>query len=226
MNSNQIVFNDYGNQHLLPVVGMTMGCVKQSLRETLNIPYFADAIVNDVIVLVRYIFRANDRLAFRKRFGVKAGDAQPTARHEAQEIIQAYDLARIAAEVKGRNLPKDESLDLMAEMVKRWAVEHFAKPDDSARIVLVHILKRLAKIESQLGIAQIDTPLNAREEDILEALGTTRMTGETLAEAAGYEYDGHFKQILSTLVKRKLLGNKRPYGYFVLEQAKSVPSQD
>jgi hypothetical protein len=57
--------------------------------------------------------------------------------------------------------------------------------------------------------------LNETEANILEALGDKTMKGEELAPLAGYLYNGHFKQVLSNLVRRRILYNKHP-GYYRL----------
>lgn len=54
--------------------------------------------------------------------------------------------------------------------------------------------------------------LTAAEQNILEALGDGTLTGEKLAEKAGYPCNSNFKNTLSSLVKRCILVNDRP-GY-------------
>jgi len=54
--------------------------------------------------------------------------------------------------------------------------------------------------------------LTAAEQNILEALGDGTLTGEKLAEKAGYPCNSNFKNTLSSLVKRGILVNDRP-GY-------------
>lgn len=56
--------------------------------------------------------------------------------------------------------------------------------------------------------------LNDAEQNIVEALNTATLTGEKLAEKAGYPYNSNFKSTLSSLRKRGIVGNKSP-GYFV-----------
>jgi hypothetical protein len=51
------------------------------------------------------------------------------------------------------------------------------------------------------------------EENIVEALGNEHMTGPVLLKKAGYDYSSHYRQILSNLVKRGILGNDDT-GYF------------
>ena len=81
---------------------------------------------------------------------------------------------------------------------------------------------RLTAIEAFLGAGADEARLTHREQDILEALGDDKLTGEEIAKAAGYEYDGHLKSTLASLVKRGLLANDHP-GY---RRRRSGPSQD
>ena len=57
--------------------------------------------------------------------------------------------------------------------------------------------------------------LNATEKKLLHALGNATLTGEALASRANYPYNSNMKQTLSSLVKRKILGNKGS-GYYRL----------
>lgn len=59
-----------------------------------------------------------------------------------------------------------------------------------------------------------DTWLNDTERNVIEALGTNVLIGEKLAKKAGYPCNSNFKNTLSSLRKRGILGNKSP-GYFV-----------
>jgi len=56
--------------------------------------------------------------------------------------------------------------------------------------------------------------LNQIELNIIEALGDDTLKLEELAPRAGYEVGGYLRKTLSSLVKRGILGNKKP-GYFV-----------
>ncbi len=62
------------------------------------------------------------------------------------------------------------------------------------------------------GIVEAAPRLRETEENILEALGDGKLTGEELAKKAGYPFNSNFKNTLSSLVKRGLLVNDRP-GY-------------
>jgi len=59
--------------------------------------------------------------------------------------------------------------------------------------------------------------LNDTEQNIIEALNTSTLTGEKLCNKAGYPYNSNFKSTLSSLRKRGILGNKSP-GYFLEPQ--------
>jgi hypothetical protein len=56
--------------------------------------------------------------------------------------------------------------------------------------------------------------LNDAERFIIEALGKKTLTGEKLAEGAGYPYNSNFKSTLAHLRKRGILDNKAP-GYII-----------
>ena len=66
--------------------------------------------------------------------------------------------------------------------------------------------------------------LRTIEKNIIEALGTDTLTLEQIAPKAGYEVNGHFKEAVSSLTKRGILGNRRP-GYFVQPQYQHVFSK-
>jgi hypothetical protein len=93
---------------------------------------------------------------------------------------------------------------------------------DNALVFLLNALSKANneyKAEQPAGghakTEQNDRPiLSDTEQNILEALGTQTMTGEVLAKRAGYPYNSNFKNTLSSLRKRGILGNKSP-GYFV-----------
>ncbi|MCP4611473.1 MAG: hypothetical protein GY845_22395 [Planctomycetes bacterium] len=59
--------------------------------------------------------------------------------------------------------------------------------------------------------------LNEAEIIIIEALGNETLTVEELAVKSGYEVSGYFRNILTSLCKRGILGNKRPGYYLMLE---------
>ena len=64
------------------------------------------------------------------------------------------------------------------------------------------------------AVPATDEHLSDTEANIVEALGTQRLTGEALAKQAGYPFNSNFKSTLSSLRKRGVLGNASP-GYFV-----------
>lgn len=203
----------------LPLAGMAVADAKALLRDAGNIPYFADAVVNGRPVGAGHVLRHGDRLGFPQRFGFKGGGDRP-AGAQAGALVNAYpELTDIAARVKALGLPADRSLDVMAGMVATWAEERFGPVPNKLEAVLSEIVDRLDHIES----ARV--PLTQREAHIVEALGQFVLTGERLAEKAGYEYDGYFKSVLASLVRRGVIRNRRP-GYFLPDRPKSGLGQD
>lgn len=204
----------------LPLVGLPVLKAKAMLKDAGNISYFADAFVNGCPVPVAHVLRSGDRLEFVQRFGFKAGDDKPIEQVIGEALVVVYpELLEIAAKVKAMSLPPDRSRDVMAGMIAEWAEQRFGPPGKSVLAILEEIIARLDRIEAPR------VPITQREIDIVQALGEGRLTGEKLAEKAGYEFDGYFKGILASLVKRGVICNKRP-GYFVPGPPKSGPSKD
>jgi len=70
------------------------------------------------------------------------------------------------------------------------------------------------------GISEKAKELNSSnltdtESNILEALANKAMKGPELLKQAGYENSSHYRQILSNLVKREILG-RGPKGYYAI----------
>jgi hypothetical protein len=63
--------------------------------------------------------------------------------------------------------------------------------------------------------------LSDAEQNIIEALGLETMTGEVLAQKAGYPFNSNFKSTLSSMRKRGILGNASP-GYFLADAFKHL----
>lgn len=203
----------------LPLAGVAVTDAKTLLRDAGNIPYFADALVNGRPVGAGHVLRHGDRLGFSPRFGIKGSGDRP-AEAQAGALVIAYpELTDIAARVKALGLPADRSLDVMAGMVATWAEQRFGPVPNKLEAVMGEIVERLERIESPR------VPRTQRELDIIEALGPSLLTGERLAAKAGYEYDGHFKSVLASLVRRGVIRNRRP-GYFLPAPPKSGLGQD
>lgn len=202
--------------HWLPLVGLHVAQVKALLKDAWGISYFADAFVNGQQVPVAHVLRCGDRLKFVQRFGFKGGDDKPIEKVIGEAMVFVYpELAEMADKVKSLNLPVNRSLDVMAGMVAEWAEKRFGPPGKSVLAVLAEIVDRLDRIES------LRMPMSQKETDILETLVEGPMIGEKLAARAGYEYDGHKKGVLASLVRRGLIGNKRPGGYFLVGNRES-----
>lgn len=165
INMNSVLFEDQGIEDRIPFVGVTVATAKQRLRETLNIPYFADAIVNGEIVPVAHVLRDGDRLRFQKRFGVKAGDERPSEEREAEGLIDAYGLDEIAAEVKRLILSKDESIDLMVVMVRQWAARMFGLPDHHADNILAKVVKAIEARQEHMAQEPLLNDTDGAAED-------------------------------------------------------------
>jgi hypothetical protein len=70
--------------------------------------------------------------------------------------------------------------------------------------------------------------LTELESRIMDAVRDCKLTGQQIAQILGEDYNGHVKGVLSSLVKRGHLVNRRP-GYevvFPAESSKSPQSQD
>lgn len=99
--------------------------------------------------------------------------------------------------------PKDT-----VEFVKRRGEKSILDPEEKAQ------LDRIEAMLRQLFIAPAMLPerVSQAEQNILEAIGGDKLTGEELSKEAGYPLNSNFKNILSSMVKRGLLVNDRP-GY-------------
>jgi len=74
--------------------------------------------------------------------------------------------------------------------------------------------------DTEQNLEDMEQILDEIEQDIIEALGDRTLTGAILAKDAGHPYNFRFKNSLSGLRKRGILGNKSP-GYFLESEYKS-----
>lgn len=138
----------------LPLAGRAVAEAKEMLKKAGAISYFADAIVNGRQVPVAHVLRPGDRLVFRQRFGIKAGNDQDIKQAIGEAMVAVYpDLLEKAEQVKARNLSADDEREAMKGVVDEWAIQQFGQPDVSMRAVLADIVQRLQRIESVLGNA-------------------------------------------------------------------------
>lgn len=105
--------------------------------------------------------------------------------------------------------------DKAASLLK--TVRHLLVEDrtKNRRIPLVQFTDWIGLREWLLGL---ESPsLNDTEKEIIRALGKDRITGESLAKKAKHTYQSNFKNTLSSMVKRGILGNQRGRnrGYFL-----------
>jgi len=98
----------------------------------------------------------------------------------------------------------------------------------ASRIALDHLLdmdpQSVGNQVFQKWRLRLTSCLNDTERNILQALGPDTMTGECLAKKAGYPFNSNFKSTLSSLRKRRILGNASP-GYFVVEEFHHLPDK-
>ena len=59
--------------------------------------------------------------------------------------------------------------------------------------------------------------LTDTEKNVIEAINTKTLMGQEIADKAGYPFNSNFKNTLSSLRKRNILGNKMP-GYYLLPE--------
>lgn len=136
----------------LPLAGRAVAEAKAMLKDSWDIPYFADAIVNGRQVPMSHVLRFGDGLVFRQRFGIKAGDDRPIERAIGEAVVAAYpDLLEKAARVRARNLSANHEQEAIKGVVDEWAVQQFGQADASTKAILADIVQRLQRIETVLG---------------------------------------------------------------------------
>ena len=205
----------YGpNDDELPLVGFAVLAVKSLLREPFNIPYFVDAVVNGEIVSVDYRLQSGDRLEFDRRFGFKGAGDEDVNDREADGLLWAYpDLQQIAEKVKASGKSGPQAIDLMTRLVAEWCRDKFGPLENRINGTLERLIEKMDKMT-----APDNSDLNQIETNILQALGDKTMKAETLAKVAGYfSCNQNFRTACATLVRRRLLGNKRGAGYYRLK---------
>ena len=126
--------------------------------------------------------------------------------------------------MKGQRKPEAISEGQLAQELAslREGIERLA----SERLVNAgNARKRHEEVLALLNTLAGDRPLPIRgklndlEREIVEVLEKDTLTGEQIAARLGQDdCDGHLKGTLSSMVKRGILGNKRP-GYYVICQS-------
>jgi hypothetical protein len=110
--------------------GKSVLYAKLQLGAHFNIPYFADAFVNDKLVPVNHVLQDGDLLRFGRRFGFKGARDRPRDKVEAEALLEAYpELGRIAHEIKQEarecDLSTEASIDRMTVRVARYFEAYF-----------------------------------------------------------------------------------------------------
>jgi len=186
----------------------------------------ATRIINHLKIWARWspdLYTGVDRLAFTLSINDKL---------EINPIIQKLELDGKDGAAKRieqlRNIVFEglrTDLDLAKHYIEYKGHKVLVASDKTKRdaLRLVEILERAipylgspqVKERVQVGLAITKlNDLTDTESNIVEALSKDVMTGEKLAEKAGYPYNSNFKNTLSSLRKREILGNKAP-GYFL-----------
>jgi hypothetical protein len=108
----------------------------------------------------------------------------------------------------------DEDYDLQEEGYRKGLYKNYYITD--VFYESIRLCRKLLDSETGQEIESIGTQpeLTDTEQNIIEALDKNKMNGEPLAKKTGYPYNSNFKNTLSSLRKRGILGNKSP-GYFL-----------
>jgi hypothetical protein len=133
------------NEQELPLAGRKIGTVKRSLREVLNIGYFADPWLNGRIATLDDKLSAGDVLEFVVPFGFKGGEGQPPYQVQLAEALIANDpeLQAIAVQVKSERLPASESVDRTLRLTTDYLMRRFGKPTNADQPVLDEMVHQL-----------------------------------------------------------------------------------
>lgn len=129
----------------LPLAGVSVAEAKALLRDTWNIPYFADAKVNGRPATSGRVLRHGDLLGFCQRFGLKGGDDLAGEQAFAEALLRSEPgLAAIAGEVAALALPPDEQLRIVTLRVFRWSEERFGRVAAEAAAILEDLAHSLS----------------------------------------------------------------------------------
>jgi uncharacterized protein YjbI with pentapeptide repeats len=110
---------------------------------------------------------------------------------------------------------KDDALRLVQDYHQR-VMEQMHKEIEGLRRDKESLLQIAAR-KTMLAVVGGKPPeLTDTEENIIEALGNKTMKGPELLKKAGYDNSSHYRQILSNLVKRSILG-RDANGYCIID---------
>lgn len=117
------------------------------------------------------------------------------------------------------NWPRDwhecpEAFELWKAKINEFRQRKAKASLEKAESIAEQLTTQGLKVEQEIKLGKEPPELNEAEQNIIEALNTSTLTGEKLSAKAGYPYNSNFKKTLSGLRKRKILDNKAP-GYFL-----------
>jgi excisionase family DNA binding protein len=139
------------NEQALPIAGQTVGWVRRNLRDALNLPFFAEALVNDRPVGLSYVLAAGTTVEFLLGFGIKGSGSESPEVLKARRLLRRYpELTRIGDEIKAKGLDADEAVDLALASIVRHLRRRFGPVPASERATLQIIAESVARIEERL----------------------------------------------------------------------------
>ncbi|MBN1509080.1 MAG: hypothetical protein JW955_19700 [Sedimentisphaerales bacterium] len=153
-------------------------------------------------------FLQEQRIDYKRKLLELVGDCGYTS---IRRIFE-YKLPGKIPDLKDRRETILEDMDGLG-----WVTEYrgWFRPDFGTGVGIDAFVAELcdAASDAESMVARRDMAFTDTESIILEALGSEHKTGPVLLKAAGYDYSSHYRGILSSLVKRGVLGNDDS-GYF------------
>lgn len=143
------------NQQIVPIAGRTVGWARRNLRDALNPPYYAEALVNGRPVVQGHLLREGDRLEFLQWFGIKGNGSESPEVLKARQLLRRYPkLTLIGSRIKAMGLDVDEAVDLALASVTRFLEPRFGPMPASEMATLQAIAETVIRIEDRLTTGQ------------------------------------------------------------------------
>jgi hypothetical protein len=209
------------NERTFPLSGQKIGEVKRSLREVINIPYFAAAFVNRTIVDLNHALAEGDHLEFVPTFGFKGSDNR---RSHDQQIAEALSrdspaLRSIADQVKSSGRSSDDRIDETLRLVRRHFLRYYGPYSSQERPVLTEVSRLLLRgreLHEENVLKEEDVLAKVRageitvedaykmlsEEDTLHRAETLRVHRMALAHNPRRTYEFDLERVRKTAVNR------------------------
>ena len=133
------------NVVLHDVTGWSIGHVKQTFRDALNLSYFAEAFIDGRSALVSELMAPGQRLEFLRRFGFKGSHSEPREVLEARGLLRSYpEIVQIVDEVRSLRLTHHQSEEVLAARLLKFFETRFGQPPRES-------LKTMTLLVSQLS---------------------------------------------------------------------------